>query len=156
MRDGALLFKAGEFSHLARISPRMIRHYEKCGLLYPAKIDEFAGYRQYSAGQVPLAQNIAIMRDLGFSIDEIAEILPNFNNFAYMNKILRAEADSVQSSIMAEQSKLDRLIQMSDTMRKEHNIMVYEVELKKISAVKVLSLRGIIPKYNQEESCGRG
>jgi len=144
------LFKIGEFSHLVRISPRMLRHYEKCGLLYPAEIDKFTGYRQYSAGQISLAQSIVMLRDLGFSIDETGDILPNLNNFAYMNEILRTKADSVRSAIETEQSKLDRLIRFSDTIRKERNIMVYEVELKKLPAVKVLSLRGIIPKYNQE------
>lgn len=144
------MFKISEFSHLVRISPRMLRHYEKCGLLYPAEIDKFTGYRQYSAGQIPLAQNIVLLRDLGFSIDEMGEALPRIDDFTYMSKILRAKADSVQAVIEAEQSRLKRLLEMSDTMRKERNIMIYEVELKKIPAVKVLSLRGIIPKYNQE------
>lgn len=144
------MFKISEFSHLVRISPRMLRHYEKCGLLYPAEIDKFTGYRQYSAEQIPLAKNIVLLRDLGFSIDEMGDILPRMDDFAYMNKVLRAKADSVQSVITAEQQKLARLLEMSDTMRKERTIMVYEVELKKIPAVKVLSLRGIIPQYNQE------
>ena len=144
------MFKIGEFSRLVRISPRMLRHYEKCGLLYPAEIDKFTGYRQYSAEQIPLAQNIVLMRDLGFSIDEIGDVLPYLNDFAYMNKVLRAKVVSVQALIEAEQLKLERLLLMSNTMRKESNIMVYEVELKKLTAVKVISLRGIIPKYNQE------
>ena len=144
------MFKIGEFSRLVRVSPRMLRHYEKCGILYPVEIDKFTGYRQYSAGQIPLVQNIVILRDLGFSIDEIEDALPRIEDLAYMNRILRAKADSVQSAIEVEQAKLERLLSMSDTMRKERNIMVHEVELKKISAVKVISLRGIIPQYNQE------
>lgn len=144
------MFKISEFSHLVRISPRMLRHYEKCGLLYPAEINRFTGYRQYSAGQIPLAKNIALLRDLGFSIDEMGDMLPRIEDFAYMNKVLRAKADSVQSLITAEQQRLARLLEMSDTMRKERTIMVYEVELKKVPAVKVLALRGIIPHYNQE------
>lgn len=144
------MFKIGEFSNLVRVSPRMLRHYEKCGLLYPVEIDKFTGYRQYSAGQIPLVQNIVMLRDMGFSIDEIGEVLPNLDDFAYMDKVLRTKADAVQSVIEAQQIRLERLLEMSSTMRKERNIMIYEVELKKIPAVKVLSLRGIIPKYNEE------
>ena len=144
------MFKIGEFSQLVRISPRMLRHYEKCGLLHPAEIDQFTGYRQYSAGQIPLAQSIVTLRDLGFSIDEIGEILPNLHDHAYMHRALLSKADSVQSAIAKEQSKLERLIHMSDAMRKERNIMVYEVELRALPSVNVLSLRGIIPHYNQE------
>lgn len=144
------MFKIGEFSKLVRVSPRMLRHYEKCGLLLPAEIDRFTGYRQYSAGQIPLLTNIVTLRDMGFSIEEIAEILPRFDDPAYMDRVLRAKAASVQTVIETEQEKLKRLMEMSDTMRKEHNIMVYEVELQKLPAVKVLSLRGIIPHYRNE------
>ena len=144
------MFKIGEFSHLVRISPRMLRHYEKCGLLYPAEIDKFTGYRQYSSEQIPLAQNIVMLRDLGFSIVEVGDILPHLGDFSHMNKVLRTKAMSIQSVIDAEQKKLDRISRMSDTMRKEQNVMVYEVELKKLEAMKVISLRGIILQYNQE------
>lgn len=144
------MFKIGEFSSLVRVSPRMLRHYEKCGLLYPAEIDKFTGYRQYSANQIPLLMNIVALRDVGFSIDEIGDILPHLGDLSYMDKVLRAKAASVQSTIEAEREKLTRLIAMSDTMRKERNIMIHEVELKNLPAVKVLSLRGVIPHYNQE------
>lgn len=144
------MFKIGEFSNLTRVSPRMLRHYEKCGLLYPAEIDKFTGYRKYSAGQIPLLNNIVTLRDMGFSIEEISDTLPHLNNHAYMDRVLRTKMAEVKSTIDAEQEKLMRLMQMSDTMRKERNIMVYEVKLQKLPAVKVLSLRGIIPHYRNE------
>ncbi|MGL5435146.1 MAG: MerR family transcriptional regulator [Lachnospiraceae bacterium] len=144
------MFKIGEFSKLVRVSPRMLRHWEKCGLIYPAEIDKYTGYRQYSAKQIPLVSSILMLRDVDFSLDEIADILPHMDDFAYMNRILRAKADCLQLSIEAQQAKLNRLIEMSGTMRKERNIMIFEVELKKIPSVKVISLRGIIPKYNEE------
>jgi len=128
----------------------MLRHYEKCGLLRPAEIDKFTGYRHYSAGQIPLLSRIVLLRNLGFSIDEISDILTNFDDHAYLDKVLRAKMVSVKSTIEAEQEKLEMLIQMSDTVRKERNIMVYDVELKKLQSIKVLSLRGIIPHYRDE------
>jgi effector-binding domain-containing protein len=128
----------------------MLRHYEKCGLLYPAEIDRFTGYRQYSAGQIPLLTKIVTLRDLGFSIDEIGDILPHYDESAWMNRVLRAKAAQVMAVIGAEQEKYEKLMMMGDTMRKESNIMVYEVELKKLPPVKVLSLRGIIPHYRDE------
>lgn len=144
------MFKIGEFSRLVRVSPRMLRHYEKCGLLYPSETDQFTGYRQYSARQIPLVMKIVMLRDLGFSIEEIGDILPHFDDYSYMDNVLRIKADSVKSIIETEQAKLSRLMEMSSTMRKEGNFMVYEVELKQIPAVKVISLRGVIPHYNQE------
>ena len=144
------MFKIGEFSKLVRVSPRMLRHYEKCGLLYPAGIDKFTGYRQYSASQIPLLTNIVLLRDVGFSIDEIGDILPHMDDKVYMEKILRAKAVSVKAMIDAEQNKYDLLIQMSDSVRKERNVMAYDVKLEKLPSVKVLTLRGTIPHYRDE------
>lgn len=144
------MFKIGEFSKLVRVSPRMLRHYEKCGLLFPAEIDKYTGYRQYSAKQIPLLGKIVTLRDMGFSIEEISDILPNFDDPAYMNRILSAKTAAVKSTIKAEQEKLNMLMEMSGTVRKERNIVIYDIEMKKLPAVKVLSLRGIIPKYQEE------
>ena len=91
-----------------------------------------------------------MLRDFGFSINEIEDILSKMDDFAYMNRILRTKVDSVQSAIEKEQAKPERLLSISNTMRKERNIMVYEVELKKLPAVNGISLRSIIPQYNQE------
>ena len=144
------MFRIGEFSKLVRVSPRMLRHYEKCGLLYPAEIDRFTGYRWYSAGQIPLLGRIVALRDMGFSIDEISGLLANFDDPAYMNRVLCKKMALVKSTIEAEQDKLNRLMQMSHTMRKECSIMVFDVTLQKLPAVQVLALRSTIPHYRDE------
>lgn len=144
------MFKISEFSRLVRVSPRMLRHYEKCGLFYPAEIDKFTGYRQYGAAQIPLISNIVKLRDMGFSIDEIGEVLPHMENPDYMDRVLRTKMAVVRLSITAEQEKLDMLIEMSDNVRKEKKIMVYEVKLQELPSIKVLTLRSTIPQYRDE------
>ena len=39
------MFKIGDFSRQARVSIRMLRHYDEIGLLKPQAIDELTGYR---------------------------------------------------------------------------------------------------------------
>jgi DNA-binding transcriptional MerR regulator len=39
------MFKIGDFSRVAQISVRMLRHYDKLGLLTPSHTDRFTGYR---------------------------------------------------------------------------------------------------------------
>jgi len=87
---------------------------------------------------------------MGFSISEISEILPHFDNHTYLERALRTKMAEVRTSIEAEQGKLNLLMKMSDTVRKEKQIMVYEVELKKLPSIKVLTLRGTIPSYSDE------
>ena len=46
------MLKIGDFSRLARISVRMLRHYDEIGLLAPSETDCFTGYRYYDESQL--------------------------------------------------------------------------------------------------------
>lgn len=52
------MLRIGEFSKLSRVSIRMLRHYDDIGLLKPAEIDQFTGYRYYSPEQLPVIGRI--------------------------------------------------------------------------------------------------
>lgn len=82
------MFKIGEFSKLVRVSARMLRYYEQCGLLKPTEIDKFTGYRLYSTEQIPMLFRITELRDMGFSVEEMLEILPRFGDAVFMREIL--------------------------------------------------------------------
>lgn len=144
------MLKIGEFSKLVRVSARMLRHYEQCGLLKPAEIDKFTGYRMYSAAQIPMLFHIVELRDMGFSIDEMLEILPRMNDAAYMRRMLAARSDKVTAAIAAEEGKLARISALSSKIDKEDLFMVYDVELKSLPAVQVMSLRGFVPAPEAE------
>lgn len=66
--------KIGEASTASGISERMIRHYEKIGLMPPAARRD-SGYRDYGARDVSTLRFIGRSRDLGFSIEEIGRLL---------------------------------------------------------------------------------
>ncbi|MDR2932164.1 MAG: MerR family transcriptional regulator [Oscillospiraceae bacterium] len=144
------MFKIGEFSKLVRVSARMLRHYEKCGLFYPAEIDPFTGYRLYSAGQITLLSKITLLRDMGFSIDAIGEILPHFDDRAYMKKALLAREDAIRAAIDTEKNKLAHINRLRAAMEKEKRNMIYDVELKALPSVNVMSLRETIKSYDAE------
>lgn len=61
------MFRIGEFSKFVRVSARILRHYNKCGLFQPAEIDKMTGYRFYSAKQIPMLNQIIALRDNGFT-----------------------------------------------------------------------------------------
>lgn len=66
--------KIGEVSAASGISQRMIRHYEKIGLI-PAAARRDSGYRDYDQRDVHALRSICRARDLGFPIDEIRRLL---------------------------------------------------------------------------------
>jgi DNA-binding transcriptional MerR regulator len=65
----------GAFSRMTFLSVKALRHYHEIGLLSPASVDPGSGYRRYAVEQVPVAQVIRRLRDLGMPLGEIATIV---------------------------------------------------------------------------------
>jgi DNA-binding transcriptional MerR regulator len=65
----------GVFSRMTFVSVKALRHYDEIGLLAPAWVDPDSGYRHYSAAQVPVAQVIRRLRDLGMPLDQITAVV---------------------------------------------------------------------------------
>lgn len=87
----------------------MIRHYEKIGLIPPPP-RRCSGYRDYSSHDVARLHFIANARDLGFLIEEIAELL------ALWGDQHRASAD-VKAMALAKAEELGRKAQALSAMR---------------------------------------
>jgi len=69
----------GEAARRSGVSARMVRHYEGLGLL-PAVARTESGYRQYTEADIHTLRFVKRSRDLGFSMDEIAELVGLWHN----------------------------------------------------------------------------
>jgi DNA-binding transcriptional MerR regulator len=65
----------GDFSRMTFVSVKALRHYHEVGLLAPAWVDPDSGYRRYAIEQVPVAQVIRRLRDLGMGLEEIGAVI---------------------------------------------------------------------------------
>ena len=65
------MLKIGEFSKLSMLTVKTLRFYEKEGLLMPAQVDKWTGYRFYNTCQLQTAAEITALRQLDFSVEEI-------------------------------------------------------------------------------------
>ena len=101
--------KIGQASAASGVSQRMIRHYEKIGLIPPASRRE-SGYRDYDESDVATLGFIRRARDLGFPIGEIGRLLALWRD--------RGRASSeVKSLALARAAELGRKARMLDSMR---------------------------------------
>ncbi|MFS0701543.1 MerR family transcriptional regulator [Cellulomonas sp. 179-A 4D5 NHS] len=65
----------GEFSRLTHLSVRTLRRYHDADLLEPATVDDATGYRYYAADQIPTAQVVHRLRELGVPLVDVRRIL---------------------------------------------------------------------------------
>jgi DNA-binding transcriptional MerR regulator len=69
------LVNIGDFARMTFLSVKALRHYHEVGLLPPAEIDPESGYRRYDVAQVPTAQVIRRLRELGMSLDDVRVVI---------------------------------------------------------------------------------
>lgn len=126
------MFKIGEFSRLSRVSVRMLRHYDQLGLLTPSEIDPFTGYRYYSAEQLPRLNRILALRDLGFSLEQIAGMLEEDLSMDQLLGMLKLKRADVEAQMKSEQQKLQRLEVRIRQMSEQSGHGAYDVILRDI------------------------
>jgi DNA-binding transcriptional MerR regulator len=69
------LLSIGDFSRMTLLSVKRLRHYHDVGLLSPAAIDAVTGYRRYALEQVPIAQVIRRLRELGMPLEDVRQVV---------------------------------------------------------------------------------
>ena len=83
----------GQAATASGVSAKMIRHYEQVGLFpEPGRTD--AGYRQYSEKEVHTLRFIRQARDLGFSIQQIGELVGLWQNRRRPSRQVKALAEA--------------------------------------------------------------
>jgi len=83
----------GQAATASGVSAKMIRHYESVGL-FPEAVRTEAGYRQYTDKEVGTLRFIRHSRDLGFSIEQIRELLGLWQNRKRPSRQVRALAEA--------------------------------------------------------------
>jgi Cu(I)-responsive transcriptional regulator len=105
-QGGAWPVNIGEAARLSGVSAKMVRHYEGLGLL-PRVARTDSGYRQYSEAEVHTLRFIKRARDLGFSMEEIAELVGLWQNrrraSANVRRVAQKHADDLAQRIAAMQ-----------------------------------------------------
>ncbi|WP_027624572.1 MerR family transcriptional regulator [Clostridium lundense] len=143
------MFKIGEFSKLTQVSVRMLRYYDETGLLKPAEINKYTGYRMYSIEQIKTLNKILFFRDTGFSVAEIYNALNNWDN-NFIKAQLKIKEEKIKDVINSEKRRLEKIRTAMNDINKKQIGIHYNVTLKEIPSYRVFSLRKTIPEYFYE------
>lgn len=106
-----------EFAEFAGVSVRTLHYYDEIGILKPAFVDKFTGYRFYDEKCLERMQEILFYRELDFSLKSIREIL---SSPEHDTKKSLAEQKAL---LMLKKERLERLISAIDDAMKGENVM---------------------------------
>jgi DNA-binding transcriptional MerR regulator/effector-binding domain-containing protein len=151
------MFTIGEFSRITGLTVKTLRFYHENGLLVPAAVDPATGYRSYDAHNVQRAHVIVALRDLDFSLDDIATILADCAEDEDLVDFLEQQRTSLRSRLSQLTStvrQIDKLIHQQRRRREEQEMSQtqFEIEEREIEPMLVAGIR-MKGKYSD---CGRG
>ena len=143
------MLKIGDFSNLSRVSIRMLRHYDDIGLLKPAEIDEFTGYRYYHEEQLFTIGRITSLKDMGFALADIIKILDDYDDKEKMDAFLSERQKELSKLSKETEYKLMLLDTARKRLRKEQN-MSFDVTVKTIPERYAATVQMVVPHYEDE------
>jgi DNA-binding transcriptional MerR regulator len=141
------MYTIGEFAALARVSVRMLRHYDAIGLLTPAQVDARTGYRLYTIAQLPLLLRIAELRDLGVGLESIGQLASAGDQDAVLRTVLAERRRELTASIADDRARIARI---ERRLRLLEGTTMSNVTYSPIDAVTVYAQRGVAPGAGPE------
>jgi effector-binding domain-containing protein len=141
------MLKIGDFSRLSKVSIKALRLYDQLGLLKPTQVDDLTGYRYYSASQLPRLHRILVFKELGFSLEQIGQLLDDSVSAEQIRGMLRLKRSNLQAQIEEETIRLRRIETYLQQIEQENEMTIANVVIKKIEPALVASIREVIAKY---------
>ena len=95
-KDG--YYSSGEFARMAQVTLRTIRYYDKQNILKPSLVTD-SGARFYTDQDFLRLQQILLLKYLGFSLDDIRELIIDDTDYRFMLNSLNIQRKLVQDKI---------------------------------------------------------
>ena len=143
MRERSML-KIGEFAQIGQVSIATLRHYDQYGLLKPSALDPNTGYRYYSLDQLPRLHRIVAFKDLGFPLEQIAQLLEENLSLEQLQRMFQLKQAQIQQVIDMEQARLSRIAARLRQIEQEGSMPAYDVRLKQVDPLLVATVRKIV------------
>lgn len=142
------MFQIGEFSRIARVSARQLRHYEALGLFAPEQIDPETGYRYYSARQLPRLNRIIVLKELGLSLDQVARLLDKDISAEEIQGMLTMKKAQIEQAVRDELSRISSIEDRLRQVEEQGAFNDMDVVLKSVPAQRYLSTRQVVPSIH--------
>jgi DNA-binding transcriptional MerR regulator len=144
------MIKIGNFSRISQVSVKTLRYYDEMGLLKPVEVDRFTGFRYYSFDQLTRLNRILALKDLGFTLEQIARLIDQDLPVAELRGMLRMKQAELSVHVQEELDRLERIGVRLRQLEQEISMSDYDVVIKKVNPILVAGVREVIPSYPEQ------
>lgn len=141
------MFRIGDFSRIARVSSRLLRFYDEIGLFVPAHADPHTGYRYYAVAQLGELNRILVLKDLGFDLDQVRDILRTDIDAAQLRNLLLLRRNDVERTLALETQRLRHIETRIAQLDTDGALSADDVVVRAEPACRYLSMRRIVPSF---------
>ena len=145
------MLNIGDFARYGRVSVRMLRHYDAIGLLRPARVDPGSGYRFYTAAQLARLNRVIALKELGFTLQQVRDILDEQVGAEELRGMLRLRRAELAEARAAAEARLVAVEARLRTIESEGRMSTDDVVIKRIPAVRVAELTGRAASYEPQD-----
>ena len=146
------MFRIGDFSRIARVSARLLRFYDEIGLFTPAHADPQTGYRYYTVTQLAQLNRILVLKDLGFNLDQVRDILSSNVGTAELRNMLLLRRNDVELTLAAESHRLRQIETRIAQLESDGALSAEDVVVRAEPARRILSLRRTVPSFGGQRA----
>lgn len=141
------MFRIGDFSRIARVSARLLRFYDEIGLLAPAHADPQTGYRHYTVAQLAQLNRITVLKELGFSLEQIGAMLKSPPAADELRRMLLLRRNDIERTLTQESQRLRHIETRIAQIESEGQLSVDDVVERAEPARRLLSLRRQVASF---------
>lgn len=146
------MYTIGEFASIGRVSVRMLRHYDGIGLLTPASVDPFTGYRRYDGRQFTQLSRIVAYKDLGFTLEQVRAIVDGSLADGELHALLERRRAELEREVNADRERLRRVEARLRLLEGDESMNRITVELKSVPTVHVAEASAHSPGFGPENN----
>jgi DNA-binding transcriptional MerR regulator len=141
------MFRIGDFSRIARVSARLLRFYDGIGLLAPAHADPQTGYRHYTVAQLAQLNRITVLKELGFSLEQIGDMLKVPPDADELRRLLLLRRNDAERALAQEAQRLRHIETRIAQIESEGSLSSDDVVERAEPARRLLSVRRQVASF---------
>lgn len=146
------MLKIGEFSRLSQVTVKTLHHYDEIGLLKPSHVDKFTEYRYYTLEQLPRIHSIIALKELGLSLEEIAQILHDNLSPEELRGMYRLKLIQAEQQLREEQVRMAQIAFRLRQIEQEGRLESVDIVIKQTKPYYAMTIRRMFANQAERDA----